>query len=161
MTVMHVHDATVSTTPRFVRDAAVALSSLVIVLGLVGMLFVPAQQSFAVSVATGQYSGTGQVVYGKVVNSGGVGMAGVRVVLYHYYRGRQHVDAAIYTAADGSFRKVLARRSGIEYVQFQKRVGKRIVRKRVHFRISPGHAYRVSARFTSRNAFVVFPVSAY
>lgn len=144
-----------------IRTAVVAALSALVVLASTAFIMSPVAVTLADEVRTTSIPSKSTVFYGKVTDTGGEPISKARVVVYHYSRGRQHIDAVMHTAKNGTYRKVL-RLHGRVYVQISVKTGKRTVVSRPRrLDVSTGHAYRVSARLVRRTVITFLPIFSY
>jgi len=143
------------------EDIFLTSLSLVVVMVVIGLIFMPPAPSMAVDIQADAIASNTIVVYGKVVDTQGLAVRGATVVVAKQTATGYQQVASLVAAADGTFRTEIRNVAGTYRVVVTADVGRRTVSDTLTYAMAPGHAYATKAELQPTEYFLFLPITSY
>lgn len=142
-----------------IQDVALTGMSVVVVIVLVGLIFMPPGMSMAVESSAEGASATTMVLYGNVVDTNDKPVRAASIVVQRDDTGQQ--VAAVSSAADGTFRIELPPVAATYRIVAAADSGGRNVRDTIRLAMAPGLSYGLRVELKSRDYFLFIVMPSY
>ncbi len=131
---------------RSAKSVLVGVLSLAICVGAVMFVFTQPSATLATTLHGTRVTTMSTLLYGKIVNSAGRPLKGVRVAVHRVSGGVHRVDRVMYTASTGTYRSSWVPLSGAYHVEMSVRAGGHMARRSIGLSMLGDLAYKLNAK---------------